>query len=176
MRMIALLDADDKDFLCRQTHPNPPTSCKLHLTLLDTIKYATLWSCAEFSCGVISACLPSLTILFLTLLGQRPSNCRHQSVAFNNHRNGNKRGAPFRRQRDATNGNAYWQSLEMGTFNADSDGVTACMGANNISWLRAGLIKSQVGCQINHSAPERWRLRQTLRCGISEGGGKAIIL
>lgn len=55
---------------------------------LDSLTSTALWSCAELSFGVISACLPSLTTLFLTLLGKRPSRSRGHSLSLSRRRDG----------------------------------------------------------------------------------------
>ncbi|CAF9937742.1 hypothetical protein IMSHALPRED_000525 [Imshaugia aleurites] len=75
-----------------------------------------LWSCVEVSFGVISACLPSLTTLFLTLIRKNPNSFRHRSVSFGRHRDGKIRNTEFGRIVDATDGNARPQGLELRAY------------------------------------------------------------
>lgn len=63
----------------------------------DTSTMPQLWSCVEVSFSVISACLPSLTTLFLALLGKKPNSFRNNSVSFSRQRAGKKRVTDFGR-------------------------------------------------------------------------------
>ena len=83
-----------------------------------------LWSCVEVSFGIISASLPSLTTLFLALLGKRPNSFRNNSVSFSGQRAAIIRVADFGRIMDVPDGNAYSQSLELRTRNANNHSVT----------------------------------------------------
>ena len=83
-----------------------------------------LWSCVEVSFGVISACLPSLTTLFLAFLGKKPNSFRNNSVSFSRQRAGKIRLTDFGRITDVPDGDAYFQSLEPGTRDSDNDSVT----------------------------------------------------
>ena len=96
----------------------------------DTSTMPQLWSCVEVSFGVISACLPSLTTLFLALLGKKPNSFRNNSVSFSRQRAGNIRVTDFGRITHVPDGDAYFQSLEPGTRNFDSDSVTHLFEGN----------------------------------------------
>ena len=79
----------------------------------DTSSPPQLWSCVEVSFGVVSACLPSLTPLFLILLGKRPPNTKKYSFSSRKQRDGNMRNAEFNRMADATDSQGRSQSLEL---------------------------------------------------------------
>ena len=81
--------------------------------VLDTSAPLQLWSCVEVSFGVISACLPSLTPLFLILLGKRPAGSRQTSFSFRRQRAGEIRTAESYHMADSTRGQARSQSLEL---------------------------------------------------------------
>ena len=89
----------------------------------DTSTMPQLWSCVEVSFSVISACLPSLTTLFLALLGKKPNSFRNNSVS-SRQRAGKIRVTDSGRITHVPDGDAYFQSLEPGTCNSDSDSVT----------------------------------------------------
>ena len=84
-----------------------------YLLVLDTSTFPQLWSCVEVSFGVISACLPSLTPLFLLLLGKRPTRSRHSCFIFSRSRTGKTESAGFNRMAEAADGDARSQSLEL---------------------------------------------------------------
>lgn len=79
----------------------------------DTSTLPQLWSCVEVSFGVISACLPSLTPLFLVLLGKRPVSSRPNTFSFNRSRVARIRNADNYHMADAMEGVARSHSLEL---------------------------------------------------------------
>ena len=98
--------------------------CMSNQLASDTSTMPQLWSCVEVSFGVISACLPSLTTLFLALLGKRPNSFRNNSVSFSRQRAGKIRVTDFGRITDVPDGDAYFQSPKPSTHNSDNDSVT----------------------------------------------------
>ncbi|KAF6218708.1 hypothetical protein HO133_005250 [Letharia lupina] len=94
VRLVVLLDVDSED-------------------LMYTSTLAQLWSCVEVSAGVISVCLPSLTTLFLLLLGKRPSNSTHHIISTDRHRDGKIENAECSRTLHATDETLWLQSLEL---------------------------------------------------------------
>lgn len=94
----------------------------IHLSL-DSLTSTALWSCAELSFGVIGACLPSLTALFLTLIGKRPSRSRRHSLYTSRRRDGVTRDAEFNRIAGRLDGITQSESLELvsGSWNDQGD-------------------------------------------------------
>ena len=89
------------------------TTALTNKSIPDTSSPPQLWSCVEVSFGVVSACLPSLTPLFLILLGKRSPNTKKYSFYSWKRRDGNMWNAEFNRMADATDREGRSQSLEL---------------------------------------------------------------
>ncbi|KAL9133326.1 MAG: hypothetical protein Q9175_005495 [Cornicularia normoerica] len=122
VRLVVLFDIDLEDLMCKLALQHLPMKnrCLSNSLVLDTSASPQLWSCVEVSFGIISACLPSLTPLFLILLGKRPARSKNYSSTFRRHRDGNSKHAEFNRMADATDGVACSQSVELIIRNRDA--------------------------------------------------------
>ncbi len=127
IRVVVLLKIDPADLMCRAFFMVLYTKqhwCMSNQLISDTSTLPQLWSCVEVSFGVISACLPSLTTLFLALLGKKPSSSRRHSVSLGRSRIGRRGNAEFSRVMDTTDDGGYSQSFQLAKYRADSNGVT----------------------------------------------------
>ena len=82
----------------------------------DTSSLPQLWSCVECSFGVIAACVPSLTPLFLMLFNKAPARSRPQPYSYENskqNRPSKNIRASFTRLGTGSTSHPIDQSLEM---------------------------------------------------------------
>lgn len=81
IRLVSLFYIKRDDLTCKRILA---TSILQLTPSADTSSLPQLWSCVEVSFGVIAACVPSLTPLFLLIFSKSHSRLRHQPYSYEN--------------------------------------------------------------------------------------------